>query len=452
MLQIALPSDAGTLDPLFAVDLVSQKLNRLLFRSLFLLKDGKVLPDLAESYELKTNTFLVLNLKPALGARAEDVRFSLDRLRTTKSPRKSMFNDLKSVSVLDGNRVGLQFEGSPEKVFELLASPLASIYSEKEFLDSESFVSYGPYRLETWKRGEFLHLILRNSEETSLPPELMMRILPNTGTAIYLFNKGEIDILRIPFYLLENPAIQREQLISVRGKSIQYISIFWEDPCLDKNFRLALNHSIDRETIIEKVFHSKASGVYLAFPPEYTFPENRKPRFQFSYDIQLAKKYLESSSCYPEILKRPIELRMRGDEENRAKGLAIYQNLKDLSLNVKLLPLEKANLYRDNGQKKGELTLLTWYLDFDSALNFLDPLFFSNSPGNGGNRTFYRNPEMDEVILKSRQKGDLDADSQAKSLELLESDLPWIFLWSLDENYLVSKQALLYSQNNLLLF
>ncbi|EMP08695.1 hypothetical protein LEP1GSC124_0550 [Leptospira interrogans serovar Pyrogenes str. 200701872] len=36
-----------------------------------------------------------------------------------------------------------------------------------------------------------------------------------------------------------------------------------------------------------------------------------------------ANEYLKKSSCYPKILEREIDFRMRGDEENNANGLAL---------------------------------------------------------------------------------------------------------------------------------
>ena len=103
--------------------------------------------------------------------------------------------------------------------------------------------------------------------------------------------------------------------------------------------------------------------------------------------------------------------------------------------------MEKAPLYKENGEGKGDLTLLTWYSDFDSVWNFLDPLFHPNKVGNGGNRSFYQNKDVGNILDKPF-KNNQDA---IQAIEIIRKDKPWIFLWSIQENYLVSKEFLRYN-------
>ena len=63
LLKISIESDPSSLDPIFAVDLTSQKINSLLFKKLFKFKkDGKVEGDLVKEFSL-TGKFLNLKLK-----------------------------------------------------------------------------------------------------------------------------------------------------------------------------------------------------------------------------------------------------------------------------------------------------------------------------------------------------------------------------------------------------
>jgi len=143
---------------------------------------------------------------------------------------------------------------------------------------------------------------------------------------------------------------------------------------------------------------------------------------------------------------------MRADDENKAKGLVIQQYLTDIGLKVKINPMEKAVLYKENGEKKGDITILTWYLDYDSTLNFVDPLFASDSVGNGGNRAFYSNEEIDSIISKSRIEGELEKEDQERIMEILSKENPWIYLWTIYENYMVSDKAFKYEYSENLLF
>lgn len=74
-------------------------------------------------------------------------------------------------------------------------------------------------------------------------------------------------------------------------------------------------------------------------------------------------------------------------------------------------------------------------------MEFLDPLFHPNKVGNGGNRSFYQNKDVGNILDKPF-KNNQDA---IQAIEIIRKDKPWIFLWSIQENYLVSKEFLRYN-------
>ncbi len=435
-ITIALPSEPNTLDPLFATDLMSRKLNRVLFQKLFQKgKDGRLEKDLVQNYSFENSTLTVELNKGILNS--EDVVYSLERAQKEDHPTRSQYKILEKISVESAFKLKIQFKGEPNSILELLSSTGSSIYKSDSNQDSK-FISSGKYKLENWVRNNYIDLQLQSSEyENRLPRKLRLRFLQNTASAIYLLNRGQVDILKIPYYMSSHPSLQKENLKFIKGKSIQYIAINQTEECFDSHFRKALNYSIDRQKIISTIFDSYAQEIYESFPEEY-IPQNiNRSYYKYDYNLSLAKEELKLSKCYPKILDREIDFRMRADDENKAKGPAIAQYLKSLGLKIKLKPMEKAPLYKENSQKKGDLTLLTWYIDYDSPLNFIDPLFSSDSFGNGGNRAFFQNKEMDEIIQRSRNNLFLSESDQEKAMQILQKENPWIFLWSLHENYLL---------------
>jgi peptide/nickel transport system substrate-binding protein len=97
--------------------------------------------------------------------------------------------------------------------------------------------------------------------------------------------------------------------------------------------------------------------------------------------------------------------------------------------------MEKFSLYKENGLGLGDFTFLTWYADYDSVNAFLYPLFDSDRMGNAGNRAFYKNDKLDESIQN---------ENILKSIEILVKEKPWIYLWSIQENYLLAPSILRY--------
>ena len=72
--------------------------------------------------------------------------------------------------------------------------------------------------------------------------------------------------------------------------------------------------------------------------------------------------------------------------------------------------------------------------------------------GNGGNRAFYSNEEIDNIISKSRIEGELEKEDQERIMEILSKENPWIYLWTIYENYMVSDKAFKYEYSENLLF
>lgn len=443
-LQIAFPSEPGHLDPLHLNDLVSQKIARLIHRSLFSSeKKNEEKPWIvseqvtSKSYGKEIVWELSLDAPPA-----EDIQFSYQRLIHEKYARKKEYSFLVSVDILNQKTIRLvvQPETSVSEIREKLSLPFASIIG-KDSKPSKLVKTYGSYQLVEWKSGESILLKLQK-QNVNLPNQIRIRFIPQATTSLFLFRKGLLDAFKLTDFLLQIPERNEWNTITKRGRSVQYVAIQNQNPCFDLPFRKALNFAVDRQTIIERILENNADQTYGPIPLPYINKIWAKtPSEPISYDRKKAEYFLKQSACYPSILNQELEFRMRADDENQTKGRAIVQDLKKIGLKITLKPLEKVTLYKENGEGKGDLTLLTWYADVDSVWNFLDPLFHPYKLGRGGNRAFYANPTLSDLGKEPK------TDSQAKkAIETIIQDVPWIFLWSIQESYLVSKDFLLYKE------
>lgn len=445
---VGIPSDLGSIDPLFATDLMSRKINKILFRKLFKKSDGGSIENDLTRSSVWSGDEVEFSLEQSQIINSKDVVYSLQRAKNVNHPQKFLFDNIVSFHGIDDLRFKIKFRKSKEELLDLLSNPAASIYNEEEH-KKEKFVSDTKYKLEKWDRG---NEILLQGQDKADYKKVYLKIFQNSSSAIYLFSKGKIDIFRIPFFLANHPITKQAKIRTIEGNSIQYIAFNHNNPCFDKEFKLALNLAIDRKKILDKIFYSLGDFTYLAFPNKYIYQKFKNAENQYHYNPDLAKTVLKKSKCFSDWKEKPIELRMRADDENRAKGAAIAEELKAIGLRVKVLGMEKAPLYKENSQGLGELTLLTWYADYDSPLNFIDPLFASDKFGNGGNRAFYKNEKLDEIIFSSRKMLQLTESAQKETLEILKADNPWIFLWSLHENYLIRSSAYKYKDSELFLF
>lgn len=445
-LKVALPSDSAHLDPLHITDLSGQKLAKFIHQGLWIQNSDGIHSPWIHSFKKiphPTKNLWWFQLHP-FAPPVDDIVFSLSRLIRETYPRKGDYQFLVQVRRISEDQMELEFkQGTLETEWkEKLSLPFASIIGKKEW-ETETLKSYGKYKLIDWKKNESIDVERQKETDTKFPKKIRFLILPQSSTSLFLYRKGKLDAFKLTDFLLSLPEANSEFTLTKKGRSIQYVAINQNNPCFDKHFRTAVNLSIPRLLIINKLLENHADLSYGPIPIDYIekISKGKNTKVE-NYNKELAKKELEQSKCYPNIKLTNLEFRMRGDDENQSKGRAIKQALEEIGLTVILRPMEKAPLYKENGEGKGDLTLLTWYSDFDSVWNFLDPLFHPEKLGNGGNRSFYSNKDVGKILDKPF-KNSRDA---LTVIEKIREDKPWIFLWSIQENYLVSKEFLRYNE------
>lgn len=400
---------------------------------------------------------------------ARHVKESLDRLKNTAGPRKSRYSFLKEVNVLGEKDLELKISGGLRQAVEALSLPPAGIVccrrpgdsepkpESPETLENNDIKIYprpGKYVLKEWKKNNYV-LLERNPywKGEDLPKKIRLRILAAASTGVFLFSKGRMDLMRLPNFLLRNPNIRPENLTFRKGGGVQYVAIRAGEHCFDLPFRKALNAAVDPGLIVEKLLEGNAEPTIGPIPPIYLssslgrkfLSKNGEALSERERSLDAAREFLKDSVCYPKILEREIDFRMRGDDENNANGAAIAGFLKNLGLKVKIRPMEKAALYKENAENKGDLTLLFWYADLPGAWNFIDPLFSGKDKGNGGNRAHYERAELETLFERARKSDSLDPESEtSEALRILVREVPWIYLWSPHETFLISEKAKLY--------
>ncbi len=429
-IYFAIASDANTLDPIFSLDQTAIKMNKLLFRRLFELdKSLTIKNDLVRDYQIQ-NKILKIKLKDS-SLNSEDVKFSLDRLRTEINPKRTLYKNILDIKTINERELNIFYKNFTNKELEILSSTQSSIYKKENFVSDKKFISDGKYELEKWDKNNFLELKSKSDSK-----KILIQVLNNSSSAIYLFKNKHLDLMKIPYFLISDSNLQNEKILRIKGKSFQYLAINHTNPCFDKNFRKAINLSINRNLILDKIFNSYAEITENQVPKKYLV-EVTKKKYEPEYNLEKAKLFLSMSKCSKELKATTIDFRMRGDDENKTKGQSIATDLKKLGLKVKISTFEKTNLYKENSEKKGDLTLLTWYIDIDSISNFFDPIFASDQMGNGGNRSFYQNQFVQNKILNFRNKTITNSEI-IELMDFIKEENPIVFLWSVDEIYIYS--------------
>ncbi len=147
----------------------------------------------------------------------------------------------------------------------------------------DALVGTGPYVFEKWIRGDEV-VLKRNpdyhhgpafltNQGPAYPDTIIFRILPEPITRVAELQHGNVDLLwRVPLDAL--PDLKKDPHITVMthpSVTNYYVQCNMGRPIMqDKLIREAINHAIDRDAIINAVFHGYAQISYSILPPNAT--------------------------------------------------------------------------------------------------------------------------------------------------------------------------------------
>ncbi len=290
-----------------------------------------VIPGLAESWtqskDGKVYTFkLRKNAKFTDGSpvTAKDVAFTFDRLLDpeTKSIQTDGFDMIagakdrldrkaKSVSglkVLDPQTIQITLAAVfPPFLEEVIASPVASVYSEKftkakgkDFgFSPTNTMGSGAFILKEWVVDSH-HVLVANPNYWRGKPQVdavRINVVGDAETARMMFESGEIDIFdcdvarsQIPYF--EKSPKWKDRIVKSQRIGLYYLAMNTTmKPFDDVRVRKAFMAAVPRKELLDNVFFGK--GVLPDnILPKGTEPYNPKPAHKIAYDPALAKKLL----------------------------------------------------------------------------------------------------------------------------------------------------------------
>jgi peptide/nickel transport system substrate-binding protein len=139
-LRISYRDDPSVFDPALSATTIVRFLTFLMYDTLFEYKlpDLQLVPRLAESWEQPNPTTFVIKLRRGvrfhngLGLRAEDVKFTIDRIRDPKigSPWFGFFRDIDRMEVVDPWTIRILLKQPSGPLLSFLTQPGTSIVSK----------------------------------------------------------------------------------------------------------------------------------------------------------------------------------------------------------------------------------------------------------------------------------------------------------------------------------
>ncbi len=471
-------ADSISLDPINATDGESFRATRQIFDTLldFAPESFDMIPALATEVPEAEDGGLSYTLKLRKGVKFHDgtdfnadaVKFNFDRWGDTKNEyhkggggqtsdfayyigQFGGFDDdsvIESVDVIDDYTVKFSLK-EPQGPFtrNLTMSPfgIASPAAIKKNVDDfwQEPVGTGPYTFSKWERNSQIRFEANKDWwGTDLPAsqgyggphlkEVIIRSIPNNTQRVAALTGNQLNAADglVPD---DVPAVKQQEGFTLEFRppnTVGYLAMNNEkEPFDDPKVRQAFNYAINMPKLVEAVLGETGEVASNYMPPLLPFFNNSiKP---YPYDPDKAKQLLEDAgveNLETELWYMPIPRPYMPDAKSVAQ--IMQQNLKDVGVNAKLVTYEWGTYIEKTGKGDHTMCLLGWTGDNGDADNFLNVLLNSASatPTEASNVAYYKNPEVDKLLLKAQTTVNESArkDAYYKAQEIMHEDAPWV--------------------------
>ncbi|HEC18247.1 MAG TPA: ABC transporter substrate-binding protein [Gammaproteobacteria bacterium] len=447
-LRMGLASAPVTLDPRFATDATSSRINRLLYARLVEFDEQqRPAPGLARWERLGPSHYrFVLQASDADrtfsdGSRlsARDVKATYDSVLdpATASPHRASLSMIRRIAVIDDDTVDF-FLSKPDRLFPgylvIGILPAAKLAAQHPF--NRQPVGSGPFRLLAWPEEGRLQLLRRRDGQAIS----FVRVSDATVRVLKLL-RGELDMLQndlppeLIVFLQDRPGIRVSR---ARGSNFTYLGFNLQDEIVgQRDVRRAIALAIDREKIIRYVMGKAARPASALLPPEHWAGNPGLPLID--YDPEAARALLAKHGYTPQ---HPLKISYKTSTNAFRLRLAtvLQSQLKEVGIDIDLRSYDWGTFYGDIKAGNFQMFSLSWVgIKTPDIFRYV---FHSESvPPNGANRGRFRDSQVDRLIEAAERAESLAAQAAAyRQLQarLLET-LPYVPLWYEDHVFVAHK-------------
>ncbi len=481
---IGMMDEMVTLDLHGSNDSASSQVRRNIYETLiFQTVDMELEPRLATEWEQVEDD--VLNLKLREGTTfhngsdftAEDVKATLDRVRdeAVASQVAFLFEMIEEVEIVGDHEVNLHTEYPFAPLPSHLAHTTAGIMS-KELIDEdyqaaldaaeidmtaddyyELRAAGGPeyeevadqisedlggvigsktdgtnhLQLESRSAGDSVTLSKfedfqggeRNFENVTF------RVIPENGARMAELETGGIDVATD----IDSSSIDRiesgesTELIEQESVRMSYLGFNTQmEPFDDVKVRQAISHAIDRDQIISGVYDDMGIAAQGPLAPDvWGYNEDLEGA---EYDMDRARELLSETD-----VAGGFSTTIWVDNDPQIVDTAVYiqESLSELGINVTIEQYEWGAYLETLANGDHDMFILGWTTVTADADYGLYALYHQDNMGAPGNRSFYENRELSDLLDQGRSESDeaLRYDIYQEAQEILAEEVPTAYLF-----------------------
>jgi len=447
-LRIGLASAPVTLDPRFATDATSSRVNRLLYARLVEFDERQLpVPGIARWEIINPTHYRFILHKTDIGRifsdgsrlTARDVKATYDAVLNpdNASPHRATLSMITRIDTPDDNTIDF-YLSKPDLLFPgylvIGILPASKIVAQHPF--NQQPVGSGPFHFVAWPETGRLQL-QRQRDQQNIS---FIRVSDATVRVLKLL-RGELDMLQndlspeLVTFLQNKPDIN---VTRARGSNFTYLGFNLDDDITgQQDVRRAIALAIDRKKIIQYVMGGAARPASALLPPSHWAGNPSLPEINYDPD---AARLLLAKHGYS--LERPLNITYKTSTDAFRVRLAtvLQSQLKAVGVNVDLRSYDWGTFYGDIKAGNFQMFSLSWVgIKTPDVFRYI---FHSDSvPPNGANRGRFQDITVDRLIAVAGKAATLETQGTAYGelqQRLLET-LPYVPLWYEDHVFISRK-------------
>ena len=382
--------------------------------------DGRIIPRLAESYEVRSLERVRLKIRQGVRFHdgrpfgVEDVKYSLEQTLSPEATFQASYYKrwLDRVEIIDNQTVETVAKTPYRVVPELMAYSSFLMPVGTEFKNYTKPIGVGPYRfVEFVPNGRVV--AERNEDYWGAKPQfksIVIRQIPQNATRLSALAAGEVDFA-------ENIGVEDIDIVKKSGREVAFVdgnrllnigfNRTAEGPFQDLRVRQAVHYAIDKAAIRESIYGGMALPAEGPYSPKIPYYKPDLLRYEYNRD---KAKALLAQAGFP----KGFETTFVTTNNRYLKDLEVAQVVAGMLQDVGI----KANLHvsdfityqqelredRDNKTGKYGMFLSGWGTPYSDP----DPAFGSWEVGSRWNFAGFNSPRMMELLAKGRVTLDKD--------------------------------------------
>ncbi len=410
------------LDPRYATDAASERVNRLIYQPLVdfdaaskpkpVLANWQTISDKQYLFTLKPNRARFHNQTDLT---AQDVKATYDSIVHLKdSPHTAEFANIKSIQVINQDTVLFQLS-QPDKHFaeKLIIGILPADLVVKNHDFSHHPIGNGALKFISWRN----QLKLQRCKDNQM---ITLTEVKDPTVRVLKLLRGETDLIQgdLPPELVKHLQNQPNIVLKTSaGANYSYLGLNMQHAALQHiKVRQAIAYAIDRKAIIDQVMVQNTRLATAILPPEHYTNFGNTPLISYDYNPQKAKQLLLEAG-----VNLPLKLVYKtSTDAQRVRFATILQaQMAQAGIDLQIKSLDWGTFFADVKQGNFQLFGLTW-VGIKTPEIYAKAFGSKSFPPNGFNRGKYADADLDKLLA--------DENWQQATLRIY-NELPYIPLW-----------------------